>query len=120
MRILLLEDNEDLMSVMEYQLELEFRKQGKQIREFYKAASLRELKDQMAAGLTVDCAILDYNLPDGLSTSVVPLLREKLPEARIFVWTGTPRLEDVDKTGVDLVVHKNEPGAIVDILVQLA
>ncbi len=50
--------------------------------------------------------ILDYALPDGFSTTIIPLIKEKLPEARIV---GISSL-DVERkflaAGADMFVRK--------------
>lgn len=46
------------------------------------------------AGKTIDCrpaiAFVDYNLPDGLGTTFVPMLKNKLSDVYIVVMTAQP------------------------------
>jgi two-component system, NtrC family, response regulator AtoC len=65
---------------------------ARDVSEVRQAATLSEARRQLDPSLRV--VILDQQLPDGSGLSLVPLLREKAPEARILVVTGHPELED--------------------------
>ncbi len=49
------------------------------------AKLLQEAKTKIHEGSHLDLAILDVNLPDGLGTTLIPLLKEKYPAIGIFV-----------------------------------
>lgn len=92
MRILLVEDDE---IIAESVAEL-LRKQG------YSVDCSGSLED---GGLKVfeepyDCIVLDRGLPDGDGISLIPTVREHLPDASILVLTARNRSEDVI-TGLD-------------------
>lgn len=42
-----------------------------------------------ALGPSVDIVILDYHLSDGLGSSLVPIIRERAPRARVIVSSGS-------------------------------
>lgn len=42
----------------------------------------------LTAGLHLDVALLDYNLPDGLGTDMIPLLIRRFPALPIIVCSG--------------------------------
>lgn len=68
------------------------------------AASLAEARQQLGAGGSLACAILDLNLGDGNGSELIPELRSAYPGAAIVILTGTEVPEP--RLGADLCLLK--------------
>ncbi len=110
---MVLDDNEDLSSFVVDAIAMICKDPYK----VFTASSLRDLKQQLEDGLHLDAVLLDYELPDGLSTSIVPMLRSRFPEALLALWTGRTSTHGISREGLDHVLVKTEsPTEAIDLV----
>jgi DNA-binding response OmpR family regulator len=106
MRILLVDDDIDLVDVMATLL----RHDGHDVA----TASNASAALAIARNSPLEAVLLDLGLPDMDGYSIAHLLRDGViaAEASIIVITGmkSPRLDDADEAGVDLLLNKPVAG----------
>ncbi len=73
--------------------------------EIVTADSVADARAKIESGVSSDVVILDHNLGDGYGTDLVPLLREKIPGARLVLVSGASELVNAN---VDLALAKGD------------
>jgi CheY-like chemotaxis protein/anti-sigma regulatory factor (Ser/Thr protein kinase) len=74
------------------------------------AASFAAAKAQLAAaGARYDLVVLDQNLGDGHGSALLPLVRERMPEAKALLISGDTAGEALSAAGFDAVLIKSTP-----------
>ena len=70
-------------------------------------ASLREGRERLsAAGAAYDIVLLDYHLGDGHGSALLPMLRERMPAAKVFLLSGSITEQGYEGLPVDGFVPK--------------
>ena len=73
------------------------------------ATTVREARQRIALE-RFDVVILDINLPDGSGWELLPLIRDRQPEARVVILSGTDTTED-EINRVEAVLLKSQVSA---------
>lgn len=71
------------------------------------AASFREAESRISAPeARYDVVLLDQHLGDGLGSDLVPMLREKVPSAKLVLISGSIGEHDLRSAGFDSLLPK--------------
>jgi two-component system response regulator RegA len=78
------------------------------------ADSFAQARQSLGGGTVFDAVLLDQNLGDGRGTDLIPLIRERMPDAKVLLISGSVREDLVPTDGLDGFVAKG--AAFPDVL----
>ena len=88
--------------------------------EVEEAASFAEAKQVLESGRQWRIVLLDYRLGDGIGTALVPLVRERVPRAKVVMLSGSMTADRIPEKVDAALVKGGNASVAIDLLKQLA